>query len=202
MTIASVTNKTVVEFKFTKLPRFTDVAKGAWYFDSVEKIVEMGLFAGTSDTQFSPDAPMTRAMLVTVLHRLEGKTAPKKAAAFADVPAGQWYSDAIAWASENGIVNGYGADTFGTNDSISRQDMVTILYRYLKYKGITPIDGKALDNFTDGGNVSDYAKSAMEWAYAQGLINGTSETTLSPKDNCTRAQVATIILRYTQNIKA
>ena len=205
VTIASVTAKTHIEFFFKekpKAPRFSDVARGSWYFDAVEKIAELGLFAGTSATEFSPDMPMTRAMLVTVLHRLDGNPAASAGVTFNDVALDTWYTDAIAWASENGIVNGYTEDTFGTNDSISRQDMVTILYRYLKYKGVTPAEGTALDAYTDAASVSDYAKPAMQWAYAMGLIKGTSDTTLSPKDNCTRAQVATIILRYTENITA
>ncbi len=208
VTIASVTAKTHIEFYFRekaeepKAPRFTDVAPGSWYFDAVEKIAEMGLFAGTSETEFSPDMPMTRAMLVTVLHRLDGKPSVSADVKFGDVAPGEWYTDAIAWASTNGIVNGYTADTFGTNDSISRQDMVTILYRYLRYKGLTPAAGAALDAYTDANMLSDYAKPAMEWANATGLVKGTSDTTLSPKDNCTRAQVATIILRYTENISA
>ena len=205
VTIASVTAKTHVEFYFRqkpKAPRFTDVARGSWYFDSVEKIVEMGLFAGTSQTEFSPDMPMTRAMLVTVLHRLDGKPAASAGVTFKDVATDTWYTDAILWASENGIVNGYTADTFGTNDSISRQDMVTILYRYLNYKGLELAEGTALDSYTDAADVSNYANGAMQWAYANGLIKGTSDTTLSPKDACTRAQVATIILRYTENITA
>ena len=203
VTIASVTAKTQVEFYFRvkpKAPRFADVARGAWYFDAVEQIAEMGLFAGTSETEFSPEMPMTRAMLVTVLHRLDGKPSAGAEVMFKDVASDMWYTDAIAWASANGIVNGYNEETFGTNDSISRQDMVTILYRYLKYKGLTPADGVELDMYTDAEQISDYAKTAMEWANATGLVKGTSETTLSPKDNCTRAQVATIILRYTENI--
>ncbi len=221
VTIASVRAKTHIEFSFKKATgtsqtpdnpqtsdtpenqeksRFTDVLPGTWYFDAVEKIVEMGLFAGTSATEFSPNMPMTRAMLVTVLYRLEGKPSVIADVTFKDVGAGEWYTDAIAWASVNGIVSGYSADKFGTNDSISRQDMVTIFYRYLKYKGLTPAEGASLDLYTDADKLSDYAKPAMEWANATGLVKGTSDTTLSPKDNCTRAQVATIVLRYTENI--
>ncbi|MBQ5648734.1 MAG: S-layer homology domain-containing protein, partial [Clostridia bacterium] len=132
----------------------------------------------------------------------DGKPAVSKGVTFKDVETDTWYTDAIAWAAANGIVNGYSADAFGTNDSISRQDMVTILYRYLKYKGLTPADGAALDVYTDAVSVSDYAKPAMQWAYATGIIKGTSDTTLAPLDDCTRAQVATIILRYTENITA
>ncbi|MBR5632390.1 MAG: S-layer homology domain-containing protein, partial [Clostridia bacterium] len=171
VTIASVSAKTHIEFFFRqkpKAPRFTDVARGSWYFDAVEKIAEIGLFAGTSATEFSPNMPMTRAMLVTVLHRLDGKPAASAGVMFGDVAANEWYTDAIAWASENRIVNGYTSGNFGTNDSISRQDMVTILYRYLKYKGLTPADGAALDEYIDAASVSDYAKPAMQWAYAMG----------------------------------
>lgn len=199
-TIESVTHATKVEVFFIKKPRFTDVKRGSWYFDSVEKIAEMGLFAGTSATEFSPDLEMTRAMLVTVLHRLEGTPKVEKVAAFSDVASRQWYSDAVAWANANGIVNGYTENTFGTNDSITRQDMVTILYRYLQYKGTIPDGAKEISKFTDAGDVSAYALDAVKWAYGTGLVKGTSETTLSPKDKTTRAQVATIILRYIENV--
>lgn len=199
-TIESVTHATKVEVFFIKKPRFTDVPRGTWFFDSVEKIAEIGLFAGTSETKFSPDAEMTRAMLVTVLHRLEGTPKVENAAAFGDVAAGQWYSDAVAWASESGLVKGYTENTFGTNDSVTRQDMVTILYRYLQYKGMTPDGAKEIADFTDVGEVSAYALDAVKWAYGTGLVKGTSATTLSPKAKATRAQVATIILRYIENI--
>ena len=202
VTIAKVTKSVHVTFVFLKKPRFEDVARGKWYYEAVESIAEMGLFSGTSATRFSPDLAMTRAMLVTVLHRLEGTPAVDTKASFADVEENKWYSDAIAWASASGIVNGYTADTFGTNDSISRQDAVTILYRYLQYKGITPAEGVSLDAYEDASKVSGYAKPAMEWAYATGLIKGTSDTTLSPKADCSRAQVAAILLRYTQNVSA
>ena len=195
-TIESVTHATKVEVFFIKKPRFTDVPRGEWFFDSVEKIAEIGLFAGTSETKFSPDAEMTRAMLVTVLHRLEGTTKVENAATFRDVASGQWYSDAVAWASESGLVKGYTENTFGTDDSITRQDMVTILYRYLQYKGMSPDGAKEISDFTDAGEVSTYALDAVQWSYGTGLVKGTSERTLSPRANTTRAQVATIILRY------
>ena len=199
-TIESVTHATKVEVFFIKKPRFTDVPRGTWFFDSVEKIAEIGLFAGTSETKFSPDAEMTRAMLVTVLHRLEGTPKVENAATFRDVAAGQWYSDAVAWASESGLVKGYNENTFGTDDSITRQDMVTILYRYLQYKGMTPDGAKEIADFTDAGEVSAYALDAVQWSYRTGLVKGTSERTLSPRAKTTRAQVATIILRYIENI--
>lgn len=199
-TIESVTHATKVEVFFIQKPRFEDVPRGSWYFDSVEKIAEIGLFAGTSETEFSPDAEMTRAMLVTVLHRLDGKPQTESTKTFRDVPAGQWYSEAVAWASANGIVNGYTENTFGTNDAITRQDMVTILYRYLQYKKITPEGAKSIDAFADAADVSAYAVDAVCWAYGTELVKGTSDTTLSPKTNTTRAQVATVIFRYIENI--
>lgn len=199
-TIESVTHATMVEVFFIKKPRFTDVPRGTWFFDSVEKIAEIGLFAGTSETTFSPDAEMTRAMLVTVLYRLDGEPSVETEAAFNDVPSGQWYSKAVAWANANGIVKGYTENTFGTNDAVTRQDMVTILYRYLQYKNITPEGAKSIEAFADAGDVSSYAVDAVQWAYGTGLVKGTSETSLSPKVKTTRAQVATIILRYTENI--
>jgi len=200
VTIPEVTNKTVIEFTFRKLPRFADVARDAWYFESVETIVEMGLFNGTSENEFSPDGSMTRAMLVTVLYRLDGQNEVEAVHSFTDVEAGQWYSNAVAWASANGIVNGYSAELFGTNDSITRQDTVTILYRYLLYKNKVPEGAEDLTNYTDSTEVSDYAKPSMMWACGVGIINGTSETTLSPTSNSTRAQVATMILRFTEKI--
>lgn len=200
VTVPEVTNKTVIEFSFRKLPRFADVARDAWYFESVEAIAEMGLFNGTSETEFSPDGSMTRAMLVTVLYRLDGQNKVEASHSFTDVKDGEWYSDAVAWASANGIVNGYSAELFGTNDSITRQDTVTILYRYLLYKGKAPSGAADLTKYTDSTEVSDYAKPAMMWACGVGIINGTSETTLSPTSNSTRAQVATMILRFTEKI--
>lgn len=200
ITIASLTSKTQVEFFFAKKPRFVDVTRDKWYFDAVEKIAETGLFEGTSKTEFSPEQSMTRAMLVTVLHRLDGKSAPSSDVTFTDVEKGTWYTDAIAWASENSIVGGYGDGRFGTNDSISRQDMITILYRYLKYKGLTPSKSSSLDRFEDATEVGDWAREALEWATGVGIIQGTGNTTLAPRDASTRAQVATVMLRYTEFI--
>jgi len=202
VTIASVTTKTEVEFVFAKKPRFVDVTRDKWYFDVVEKIAEIGLFNGTSQTEFSPEEPMTRAMLVTVLYRLEGRVETNAQVTFTDVEAGEWYTDAVAWAEKSGIVNGLGNGKFGTGESISRQDMITILYRYLNFKGITSKESVALDKFADMDDIGDWAREALEWAVAESIIQGTSNTTLSPRDACTRAQVATIVLRYIQNIKA
>ncbi len=198
VTIPSVDYHTVVRVYFAKVISFKDVAKNAWYYDAVDKIVQMKLFNGTSEDTFSPDSGMTRAMLVTVLHRLEGTPKSDYAIPFKDVEAGAWYTDAVAWATEKGIVNGYDAVTFGTNDSITRQDIITVLYRYSKYKGENVDVQGDVSAFVDFNNTSDYAVDAMKWAVGTVIVKGTTDTTLAPKETSTRAQVATLILRYTE----
>ena len=179
---------------------FTDVAATAWYHDAVRYAYENKLFSGTSDTAFSPDTMMTRGMLVTVLWRMAGQPAAV-AASFADVPAGQYYADAVAWASEKEIVGGYGNGKFGPNDTITREQMAAILYRYAKLGGVDVSVGENTNilSYTDAASVSEYAISAVQWSCGASLMQG-SDGKLSPQSGATRAQVATILMRYQQNV--
>ncbi|MGI5935309.1 MAG: S-layer homology domain-containing protein [Oscillospiraceae bacterium] len=179
---------------------FKDVFVSDWYFDAVKYAVDKQLFTGTSETTFSPGTNMTRAMLVTVLHRMEGKPAVTAVNNFKDVKNGQWYTNAILWANANNIVTGYGSGLFGTDDPITREQMAAILYRYASAKGYNVSDSDDLARFTDAPSVSEWALDAMKWAVAKGLVNGTTETTLSPGGTATRAQVATILMRFAEGL--
>jgi hypothetical protein len=179
---------------------FTDVKEDDWFYEAVKYVVQKGLFAGTSETTFEPNLAMTRGMLVTVLYRLEGTPAVTGSSTFADVAPGQYYTSAVIWATQNGIVSGYGNGYFGTNDIVSREQMATILFRYAKSKDYDTSLVKDIGGFTDSGQVASYAKRALQWAYANGIIGGTSETTLSPKGSATRSQVATILMRFDEKI--
>jgi hypothetical protein len=137
---------------------------------------------------------------VTVLYRLEGSPDASGGSAFADVKDGEWYADAVAWASSNGIVSGYGGGIFGTNDSITREQLSAILHRYVQYKGCDTSKSAELTKFADAPSVSEWAADAIKWAVAEGLITGTTETTLDPKGAATRAQVAAILMRFAENI--
>ncbi len=179
---------------------FTDVKPDDWFYDSVAFAVQSGLFSGASATTFSPSEPMTRAMLVTVLYRLEGQPSVTGANSFSDVESGQWYTDAVLWANANGIVTGYGSGQFGTNDSITREQMAAILYNYAKHKGYDVTATADLSAYTDAAEISGWAQSAMQWANAGGLIAGTTPATLEPAGTATRAQVASILMRFVENV--
>ncbi len=173
---------------------FTDVKSTDWYYTSVKYVYENGIMAGTSTTKFSPDTNLTRGMIVTMLYRVEGQPTVSATNKFTDVKNGDYFYDAVRWAANNGIVNGTTATTFSPNTNITRQDLATILYRYVKeYKGQTASLG-ALTGFADASQVSDYASSAMKWAVGAGIING-SNGSLLPKGNATRAQAAAMFER-------
>ena len=178
------------------IDRFTDVSANDWFADAVNFAVRRGLFKGVSETEFAPNAEMTRAMLVTVLHRLDGTPDVSAATAFADVPVDSWYTEAVAWARSIGVVEGYSETTFGPNDSITREQMATILYRYARYKGYDVSKRADLSAYADAASVSSWALEAMSWANATGLIRGRTETTLNPAATATRAEVATILMRF------
>ena len=181
---------------------FTDVEEGAWYYDAVAYVYDKGMMTGVTDTTFEPDATTTRGMIVTMLYRLEGEPAVDNAAAFADVAAGAWYEKAVAWASQNGIVNGYGDDLFGPNDAITREQMAAILFRYAQYKGLEAVTlEENLGAFEDAGQISEYAVQAFNWVVGQGLMTGVTDTTLEPQSSATRAQVATILMRYCEALE-
>ena len=180
--------------------KFTDVDQDKWYHEGVDYAIKNGLMEGVGSNLFAPDATTTRAMVVTILYRLDGEPAVMKDIPFADVPAGQWYSNAINWAAANGIVDGYGNGKFGPDDTITREQMAAILYRYASYKGYSVSDLANLTGYTDAASVSEWAATAMRWAVAEGLIEGTSATTLSPSGDSTRAQVATILMRFCEGV--
>ena len=173
---------------------FSDVLTSHWFYNEVSYAASHELFLGVSETEFAPNMPMTRAMLVTVLWRLESNPA-SAAAAFRDVADGQWYTEAIAWANANGIVNGIGDNEFGPNGDVTREQLATMLYRYAKYLGMDTSATGDLSIFTDGGKTSDWAADAMKWAVGSGIIAGTSSTTIDPQGTATRAQVATMLTR-------
>lgn len=173
---------------------FTDVPAGAWYAEAVSFVVARGLFQGDSATTFAPNADMNRAMLVTVLYRLSGDSAPAQAAGFTDVAAGTWYADAVAWAKANGIVSGVSSSQFAPAQSITREQTAAILSRYSAYKGHTLPTGSA--DFADRNQISDYAQQAVASMQAAGLIQGRENNRFAPKEKSTRAEVATILMRY------
>lgn len=184
----------------TQATKFTDVSAGAWYYDAIAYAENKGLMNGTDNITFSPDANMTRAMLVTVLYRQEGSPAVAATNSFTDVASSQWHTSAVIWANANGIVTGYGDGIFGTDDNITRQQLATILYRYAKYKGYDVSKTTNLNAYTDANKIADWSLKAMTWANAEGLITGNSTMTFDPSGNASRAQVATILMRYCENI--
>ena len=179
---------------------FADVAADAWYADAVQYVYENGMMSGTSETTFSPDLTTTRGMIVTILYRLENEPTVTGTTAFTDVAADQYYANAVAWAAQNGIVSGIDATTFAPNNAITREQMAAILYRYAQFKGCDVSAKADLSVYTDAAQVSTYATDAMAWANGAQLITGTSQATLTPAGNATRAQVATILMRFCENI--
>lgn len=177
---------------------YTDVAEDIWYYDAVRYVTEKGLMNGVNTDSFAPNAITTRGMIVTILYRLENEPAAGKCG-FTDVYAGQWYTDAVAWAAAAGIVNGYG-DTFGPEDPITREQMAAILYRYASYKGCNVSAQADLSGYTDAGQISAYAVEAMRWANAEELITGVTASTLVPGGSAIRAQVAVILMRFCENL--
>lgn len=172
---------------------FTDVKSGNWFYDAVKYAYVQGLMTGTSATTFAPNGTMNRAMIVTVLYRLEKSPAVTGASKFTDVPAGQWYSDAVAWAAANKIVNGYDETTFGPMNAVTREQMAAILFRYEQVKGLENVTlEENLNRFPDQNKISAYAIPALQWAVGQKIINGNADGTLDPTGTATRAQVAQI----------
>ncbi len=175
---------------------FADVSGSDWFYNDVRYVYEKGIMDGTGADRFSPNAPLTRAMIVTILYRMAGSPSVSGSSDFTDVAAGKWFAKAVAWAAANGIVNGYGSGLFGPNDPVTREQLAAILYRYAVYDGMTAVTlEENLGGFADTAQLSAYAIQAMNWAVGQGLING-SGSNLVPKAQATRAQVAAIIHRY------
>ncbi len=182
-----------------ELHPFSDVVPGSWYEQGVQYVYENGLMVGTSKTEFSPNANTTRGMIVTILYRLEGSPDVGNTSSFTDVPAGEWYSDAVAWAARENIVNGYGNGVFGPQDCITRQQLAAILHRYSAYKGVSVSANGWASSYHDAGSVSGWALPAMQWAVQEQFITGDvviGQVFLRPDGFATRAQIAAILMRY------
>ena len=197
--------KNSASFTFQPL-YFADVQPSAWYYDAVRYAKENDLFNGTSDTAFSPGNPMNRAMAVTVLYRYakllsQPSAEPEPSDAFADVPAGTWYSEAVAWAAANGIVTGVGEGRFNPKGALTREQLVAILYRFAQWLGDDVTSEGTLDSFADADRVGGYARDAAVWATENGIVTGVGENRFNPKGSATRAQVATILMRYIENVR-
>ena len=180
---------------------FTDVSEKDWFYGDVMFVYENGLMLGTSKTLFSPHGTVTRGMMATILWRMEGSPAPKGKNSFTDVEAGKWYADAITWTAENGIFAGYGKDKFGPDDPITREQLAAIFYRYADYKGYDLTVKGNLDKFKDADKITDYAKTAMQWAVGSGLVKGKSGNLLDPQGTATRAEIAAMLHRFIEKCK-
>ena len=186
--------------QITNLP-FKDVKKSDWFYNAVEYTYKNNIISGYDKTTFAPNDKITRAMMVTILYRMEGSPNNNGKSKFSDVPTNEWYSKAIKWASEKGIVNGYGGtNNFGPNDNIIRQDLAGILRNYAKYKKKNINVLANLTNFKDYKKVENYAVTSMKWAVGNGVITGNSDGTLNPKGNATRAEAAAMIQKYCNNV--
>ena len=175
---------------------FTDVSDNAWYADNVQFVYEKGLMAGTAADKFSPETKMNRAMLVTVLYRMDGSHAASGTTPFTDIQTKEYYYPALLWAYGNGIINGTAPDKFSPEAPITREMMVTIFYRYAQFKGLDVSKTDNLSKYTDAGKISGYAKEPFQWAVAAGVIYGNTETTLNPLGTATRAECAAILQRF------
>ena len=183
----------------TTLP-FTDVSEKDWYYEAVKYVYDNALMSGVSDKTFAPNANTTRGMIVTVLYRLENEPDVNIDNSFNDVKPSDYYANAIYWAKKNNIVTGYNSTTFAPNDNITREQMATILYRYAAYKGYSIDKTSDLSGFTDVSNINDYALKPIKWAVSSNLISGMGDSTISPQGNASRAQIATILMRFIENL--
>lgn len=179
---------------------FTDVPASHWAHDDITYVYENDLMNGTDGSLFSPESTTTRAQVVTVLYRLAGQPAADWENPFWDVPASAWFHDAVTWAWENDITGGVSSTHFGAGNAVTREQLATFLYRYAQDQGYDTSARADLSGYSDAGLVSSYATEALSWANATGLITGTTGTTLSPKGSATRAQVATILTRFCQDV--
>ena len=175
---------------------FTDVKESDWFYAAVYHCFDAGYFKGISETRFDPQGTMTRAMFATVLWRIAGKQAAVGGKSFNDVKAGEWYTDAVLWASGEGILDGYGDGRFGTNDPVTREQMVTLLWRYSG----KPAGSADLSGYQDADQISDWAREAFGWAVSVGLVQGKGDGVLDPGGKATRAEVATMLQRFCAKI--
>lgn len=198
MPASKVTVKATFIKDLVTLP-FIDVHPGDWFYDPVCYVYSQGLMTGTSATTFEPNISLSRAMLVAVLHRLEGSPAAS-AGDFTDVASGDWYAQAVNWAGSVGVVNGFDDGTFQPNAAITREQMAAILRNYAQYKGLEVTASGDLAHYTDTASVSDWAKESVEWAVGSGLIGGYEDSTLRPQGTTTRAEVASVLQRALGNV--
>ena len=180
---------------------FADVDELDWFYDAVVYVYNEGMMDGISATQFAPNSNLTRGMVVTMLYRLEGKPRVTGSSGFDDVASGAWYADAVTWAAENGIVNGVSDTEFAPNVNITREQLAAILYRYAEYNDYDVSGRDDLSEFTDRSSISSYALDAMRWAVDEGLITGITNTTIEPQGTATRAQAATMFMRFMSTVK-
>ena len=188
-----------VTFEQAPLP-FHDVTEGDWFYDAVRCAYENSLMDGVGDNLFAPNSETTRAQLVTILYRLEGEPEVSGTSGFSDVAAGIWYTDAVAWAAANGIVNGVSETEFAPGKDITREQLATILFRYAEAKGYDVSARADLSAYTDADQIQSYAAESVAWAVAEGLIQGFEDNTLRPAGNATRAQIATILMRFCEGV--
>ena len=179
---------------------FTDTENTKWWHDGIHYCLENGLMKGVSTNRFSPNGTTTRAMIVTILWRMENSPATSASMSFKDVPSGQWYTEAIRWAQSTGVVTGYNADMFGPNDNITREQLAAILYRYADSHKLDVTARNSLSQFTDAADISNWALENIKWANAAGLVSGRTAAQLAPKANATRAEAASMIQRFCENI--
>ena len=184
-----------VEVQPEPLP-FTDVKESDWFHDSVRYVYDNGLMDGVGDGQFAPNATTTRAQLVTILYRLAGEPDVSGDVGFTDVAAGQWYTDAVAWAAQKGIVNGISETEFAPAGDLTREQLATILYRYSESMGYDVSAQADLSGFPDAGDIQSYATQALSWAVAEGLLQGFEDDSLQPGGTATRAQIAAVLMRF------
>ena len=184
----------------TGLP-FDDVDTGDWYYEAVEYVYENGLMNGVASDEFSPNATLTRGMMVTILYRLEGEPAVNYALPFDDIDGDEWYAEAVRWAASEGIVNGVSDTEYAPNANITREQLATMLYRYAQYSGMDAVDLREnISGFADAASVSEYAVQALNWAVGEELVNGMGDNTLAPQGNATRAQAAALLMRYVEYV--
>ena len=179
---------------------FPDVDENDWFYDEVVYVYENGLMNGVENNQFAPNTATNRAMLATILYRLAGQPDVSGDLPFTDVAAGTWYTDAVLWAAQNGIVNGLGENTFAPMNTLTREQLVTMLYRYAEAEGYDVSAAADLSGYPDADKVQTYAQEAMSWAVAEGIVAGMEDGTLNPAGNATRAQIATILMRFCEGV--
>ena len=191
---------TAVEPEPEGLP-FTDVTSGDWFYDAVAYVYDKGMMEGTTDTTFAPTMNLTRSMIAQVLYNLEERPEAPGAAGFPDVAAGAWYADAVNWAAARGIVKGYDTGAFGPEDSVTREQLAAILYRYAQVKGYdTTRGGMAVREFSDSASISDWAQEAMAWAVNAQVLSGKGNGVLDPQGTATRAEVAQMLMNFGEHV--